>query len=204
DGDFAPLTGLLHLAEAHDAWLYLDDAHGFGLLGPHGQGSLAHWAINSPRIVYMATLGKAAGVAGAFVAGQADLIQWLINKAHTYIYTTAQPPMLAATVSASLQLITNEGWRRERLQALIQQLRAGCESLPWRLLPSSTAIQPLQIGGSAAALALAQQLRERGIWVPAIRPPTVPEGTARLRISLSAEHTADDVNTLLAALKELA
>jgi 8-amino-7-oxononanoate synthase len=152
----------------------------------------------------MATLGKAAGVAGAFVAGQADLIQWLINKAHTYIYTTAQPPMLAATVSASLQLITNEGWRRERLQALIQQLRAGCESLPWRLLPSSTAIQPLQIGGSAAALALAQQLRERGIWVPAIRPPTVPEGTARLRISLSAEHTADDVNTLLAALKELA
>lgn len=204
DGDFAPLTDLLHLAEAHDAWLYLDDAHGFGLLGPHGQGSLAHWAINSPRIVYMATLGKAAGVAGAFVAGQADLIQWLINKAHTYIYTTAQPPMLAATVSASLQLITNEGWRRERLQALIQQLRAGCESLPWRLLPSSTAIQPLQIGGSAAALALAQQLRERGIWVPAIRPPTVPEGTARLRISLSAEHTADDVNTLLAALKELA
>ena len=204
DGDFAPLTDLLHLAEAHDAWLYLDDAHGFGLLGPHGQGSLAHWAINSPRIVYMATLGKAAGVAGAFVAGQADLIQWLINKAHTYIYTTAQPPMLAATVSASLQLITNEGWRRERLQALIQQLRAGCEGLPWRLLPSSTAIQPLQIGSSAAALALAQQLRERGIWVPAIRPPTVPEGTARLRISLSAEHTADDVNTLLAALKELA
>lgn len=204
DGDFAPLTDLLHLAEAHDAWLYLDDAHGFGLLGPHGQGSLAHWAINSPRIVYMATLGKAAGVAGAFVAGQADLIQWLINKAHTYIYTTAQPPMLAATVSASLQLITNEGWRRERLQGLIQQLRAGCEGLPWRLLPSSTAIQPLQIGGSAAALALAQQLRERGIWVPAIRPPTVPEGTARLRISLSAEHTADDVNTLLAALKELA
>ena len=204
DGDFAPLTGLLHLAEAHDAWLYLDDAHGFGLLGPHGQGSLAHWAISSPRIVYMATLGKAAGVAGAFVAGQADLIQWLINKAHTYIYTTAQPPMLAATVSASLQLITNEGWRRERLQGLIQQLRAGCEGLPWRLLPSSTAIQPLQIGGSAAALALAQQLRERGIWVPAIRPPTVPEGTARLRISLSAEHTADDVNTLLAGLKECA
>jgi 8-amino-7-oxononanoate synthase len=137
DGDLAPLADLLQLAEACDAWLYLDDAHGFGLLGPHGQGSLAHWAINSPRIVYMATLGKAAGVAGAFVAGQADLIQWLINKAHTYIYTTAQPPMLAATVSASLQLITNEGWRRERLQALIQQLRASCESLPWRLLPSS-------------------------------------------------------------------
>ena len=202
DGDLAPLVDLLQLAEAYDAWLYLDDAHGFGVLGPLGQGSLAHWAINSSRIVYMATLGKAAGVAGAFVAAQADLIQWLINKAHTYIYTTAQPPMLAATVSASLQLITYEGWRRERLQALIQQLRAGCAGLPWRLLPSSTAIQPLQIGSSAAVLALAQQLRERGIWVPAIRPPTVPEGTARLRISLSAEHTADDVKTLLAALKE--
>ena len=202
DGDLAPLTDLLQLAETYDAWLYLDDAHGFGVLGPLGQGSLAHWAINSSRIVYMATLGKAAGVAGAFVAGQSDLIQWLINKAHTYIYTTAQPPMLAATVSASLQLITYEGWRRERLQALIQQLRAGCAGLPWRLLPSSTAIQPLQIGSSAAVLALAQQLRERGIWVPAIRPPTVPEGTARLRISLSAEHTADDVKTLLAALKE--
>ena len=204
DGDLAPLADLLQLAEDYDAWLYLDDAHGFGVLGPNGQGSLAHWAIHSPRVVYMATLGKAAGVAGAFVAGQADLIQWLINKAHTYIYTTAQPPMLAATVSASLQLIANEGWRRERLQVLIQQLRAGCEGLPWSLLPSSTAIQPLQIGSSAAVLALAQQLRERGIWVPAIRPPTVPEGTARLRISLSAEHTAADVDVLLAALKECA
>lgn len=204
DGDLAPLADLLQLAEDYDAWLYLDDAHGFGVLGPNGQGSLAHWAIQSPRIVYIATLGKAAGVAGAFVAGKADLIQWLINKAHTYIYTTAQPPMLAAAVSASLQLIANEGWRRERLQALIQQLRAGCEDLPWTLLPSSTAIQPLQIGSSAAVLALAQQLRERGIWVPAIRPPTVPEGTARLRISLSAEHTDADVDVLLAALKECA
>lgn len=202
DGDLAPLADLLQLAETYDAWLYLDDAHGFGVLGANGQGSLAHWAIDSPRIVYMATLGKAVGVAGAFVAGSADLVQWLINKAHTYVYTTAQPPMLAATVSASLHLIADEGWRRERLQSLIQQLRAGCNGLPWTLLPSSTAIQPLQIGSSAAVLALAQQLRERGIWVPAIRPPTVPEGTARLRISLSAEHTAADVDVLLAALKE--
>lgn len=204
DGDLAPLDQLLLLAERYDAWLYLDDAHGFGVLGAQGQGSLAHWAIHSPRVIYMATLGKAAGVAGAFVAGPADLIQWLINKAHTYIYTTAQPPMLAATLSASLQLIADEGWRRERLQALIGQLRSGCADLPWRLLPSQTAIQPLLVGSSDAALQLAQQLREHGIWVPAIRPPTVQEGTARLRISLSAAHTAEDVETLLTALKELA
>lgn len=204
DGDLAPLPQLLALAEAYDAWLYLDDAHGFGVLGEQGQGSLAHWQLRSPRLIYMATLGKAAGVAGAFVAGSTELIEWLVNKAHTYIYTTAQPPLLAEALLQSIDLIEQESWRRERLAMLIDQLRQGCDGLPWRLMPSPTPIQPLLVGSSEAALALADGLRRQGIWVPAIRPPTVPDGQARLRISLSAAHTPDDVARLLAALKALA
>ena len=203
DGDLAPLDALLALAERYDAWLYLDDAHGFGVLGAHGQGSLAHWRLQSPRLIYMATLGKAAGVAGAFVAASADLIEWLVNKAHTYIYTTAQPPLLAEALLQSIELIDKESWRRERLASLIAQLRQGCADLPWRLLPSPTPIQPLLVGSSEAALNLAEGLRRQGIWVPAIRPPTVPDGEARLRISLSAAHTPDDVERLLAALQDL-
>ena len=203
DGDLAPLDALLALAERYDAWLYLDDAHGFGVLGAHGQGCLAHWRLQSPRLIYMATLGKAAGVAGAFVAASADLIEWLVNRAHTYIYTTAQPPLLAESLLQSIELIDKESWRRERLASLIAQLRQGCADLPWRLLPSPTPIQPLLVGSSEAALNLAEGLRRQGIWVPAIRPPTVPDGEARLRISLSAAHTPDDVERLLAALQDL-
>jgi len=205
DGDLVPLAELLALAEKHDAWLYLDDAHGFGVLGEHGHGALALLdAPHDDRLIYLATLGKAAGVAGAFVAGSADLIEWLVNKARTYIYTTAQPPMLAAAVSASLQVIAADGWRREHLAVLTDRLKAGLAGLPWPLMASDTPIQPLLVGSNAEALRLADGLRSRGILIPAIRPPTVPQGEARLRISLSAAHTLADVDALIEALRALA
>ena len=199
DGDLAPLRELVALAARYDAWLYMDDAHGFGVLGEGGRGSLAHLQLHSERVIYMATLGKAAGVFGAFVAGGTAVVETLIQHAHSYIYTTALPALLAATVTRSLELIEQDAWRRERLRALIDQLKASVPSR-YRLLPSATAIQPLIVGDNAAALALADRLRERGVLVPAIRPPTVPAGTARLRITLSAAHSADDVAQLSAAL----
>ena len=204
DGDIAPLPELLKLCEAHDAWLIVDDAHGFGVLGRQGRGSLSHFDLNSPRIVYMGTLGKAAGVAGAFVAASAEVIDWLIQRARTYIYTTATPPLLAAAVLASVDVIEHDEARRTHLQSLISQLREGLRGLPWTLLSSQTAIQPLIVGESKSALELSAQLREAGIWVPAIRPPTVPMGTARLRISLSAAHTEAQVQRLVAALQRCA
>ncbi len=211
DGDLAPLPELLDLAEKHDAWLYADDAHGFGVLGEAGQGALAHFSLlpregkGSPsRLIYLATLGKAAGVAGAFIAGSRELVEWLVNRARTYIYTTAQPPLLAAATSASLSLIAADAWRRQRLGELVARLKAGAADLPWPLMASATPIQPLLVGGNLEALRLADGLRERGILIPAIRPPTVPQGEARLRVSLSAAHTPEDVDALLAALRELA
>jgi 8-amino-7-oxononanoate synthase len=199
DGDLAPLARLLELADAHDAWLVVDDAHGFGVLGA-GRGSLAHCGIASERIVYMGTLGKAAGVAGAFVAAHPAVIDTLVQSARPYIYTTAAPPLLAATLLTALRIIRDDGDRRARLFARIARFRAGVSALPWKLLPSATAIQPLVVGTSDAAVALSDRLRARGIWVPAIRPPTVPAGTARLRVSLSAAHTDADVDALLGAL----
>ncbi len=206
DGDIAPVRELLALADKHGAWLYVDDAHGFGVLGEAGRGILEHLGLTAPppRLIYLATLGKAAGVAGAFVAGQRTLIEWLVNKARTWIYTTAQPPLLAAAARVSLGLIVGEPWRRRHLRELIERLRAGAAGLPWPLAPSVTPIQPLMVGDNAAALRLAEGLRARGILVPAIRPPTVPRGQARLRISLSAAHSITDVDALLAALRELA
>ena len=204
DGDIAPLPELLKLCEAHDAWLIVDDAHGFGVLGRQGRGSLSHFDLNSPRIVYMGTLGKAAGVAGAFVAASAEVIDWLIQRARTYIYTTATPPLLAAAVLASVDVIEHDEARRTHLQSLISQLREGLCGLPWTLLPSQTAIQPLIVGESKPALELSRQLCEAGIWVPAIRPPTVPMGKARLRISLSAAHTEAQMQRLVAALQHCA
>ncbi len=201
DGDVAPLPAILALADAHDAWLVIDDAHGFGVLG-EGRGSLAHFGIASERIVYMGTLGKAAGVAGAFVAAAPAVIEALIQTARPYIYTTAAPPLLAEAVRASLALIRDGRERRAHLAALEARLREGATGLRWNLLPSDTPIQPLLVGDSDAAVALSAQLRERGLWVPAIRPPTVPQGTARLRISLSAAHTRADVDALLDALRE--
>ncbi|MDG4594360.1 MAG: 8-amino-7-oxononanoate synthase [Candidatus Contendobacter sp.] len=205
DGDLAPLPELFALAERFDAWLVVDDAHGFGVLGPGGRGSLAHFDLPpSPRLILMGTLGKAAGVSGAFVAGDQRVIEWLMQRARSYIFTTASSPILAAALLASLELIAAGDERRAHLQRLILRLREGLRDLPWRLLPSPTAIQPLLIGGNEAAVQLAGRLFERGLWVPAIRPPTVPAGTARLRISLSAAHDESQIEDLIAALHDCA
>ena len=204
DGDIAPVRELLALCERHDALLYLDDAHGFGVLGEAGRGTLAHFGLSSRRIVYMATLGKAAGVSGAFVAASDVIIETLLQNARTYIYTTAAPPLLAHTLLASLELIESGDHLREQLRARIAQLRQGLAGLPWRLLPSQTPIQPLVVGGNAEALALSARLAQQDLLVPAIRPPTVPQGTARLRISLSADHSEADVACLIAALRAAA
>jgi 8-amino-7-oxononanoate synthase len=203
DGDIAPAPELVALCERHDAWLLLDDAHGFGVLGASGRGVLEHFAIRSPNVVYMGTLGKAAGVAGAFVAGQPDVIEWLVQRARTYVFSTASPPALAVALRESLHIIERETWRREQLQTLAARLRTGLVGLPWNLLPSQTAIQPLIIGDNAAALNVMAKLQEMNIWAPAIRPPTVPAGTARLRISLSAAHLVEDVDSLVVGLRSI-
>ncbi len=205
DGDLAPLPLLYQLAERFDAWLVIDDAHGFGVLGPHGRGSLGHFNLPAaPRILLMGTLGKAAGVGGAFVAGSELAIDYLLNKARSYIFTTAAPPAVAAALRRSLAIIETGDPLRTALLSNIGRLRDGLAGLRWPLRPSLTAIQPLIVGDNAAAVALSTALLERGLWVPAIRPPTVPKGTARLRISVSAAHTADDIDRLVATLKELA
>ncbi|MGO4578499.1 8-amino-7-oxononanoate synthase [Cupriavidus sp. 2TAF22] len=206
DGDLAPLDTLLALAERHDAWIIVDDAHGFGVLGEQGRGVLEHFALTSPRIIYIGTLGKAAGVAGAFVAAHGTIIDHLVNTARQYIYTTAAPPAVAHAVSASLALIAGEEGhqRRAHLGELIRTLRGGLAGLSraagWRLGESATAIQPVIVGDNVAALALSATLEADGIRVGAIRPPTVPAGTARLRITLSASHAQADVERLLASL----
>mgnify|MGYP001140081109 CR=1 FL=1 len=176
DGDLASLPLLFALAERYDAWLVIDDAHGFGVLGPHGRGSLAHFNLPAvPRILLMGTLGKAAGVGGAFVAGSQTAIEYLLQKGRSYIFTTAAPPAIACALSKSLQIIEQGDALRANLFARIGQLRDGLGGLPWRLLPSLTAIQPLIVGENDAAVALADALWDRGLWVPAIRPPTVPK-----------------------------
>lgn len=204
DGDIAPLPQLLALCEKYDAWLLVDDAHGFGVLGPQGRGSVAHFGLQSERILYMGTLGKAAGVAGAFVAGDATLIEWLLQRARTYIFTTASPPLLASALLAAVQLMQSEDWRQQHLQQLIARLRSGLAGLPWPLLPSTTAVQAMIVEDNQLALDLMEGLRQQGIWVPAIRPPTVPKDTARLRISLSAAHSNEQIDQLISALHALA
>ena len=204
DGDLAPLPILFALAERYDTWLIIDDAHGFGVLGKHGRGSLAHFNLPAaPRILLMGTLGKAAGVGGAFVAGSQTAIEYLLQKGRSYIFTTAQPPAIACALSKSLQLIRDGDQLRANLMARIAQLRDGVTGLSLKLMPSASAIQPLIVGENDATVALSKALWERGLWVPAIRPPTVPKGSARLRISLSAAHQAADVDQLILALKEL-
>lgn len=204
DGDLAPLPELLRLAEIHDAWLYVDDAHGFGVLGAGGRGSLEHFGLASPRIIHLCTLGKAAGVMGAALFAEQSVVDWMLHAARSYIFSTAPPPLLAAALLASVELIQSEAWRREHLRALVARLKAGCADLPWQLLPSETPIQALVVGENRAAVRLAEDLRGHGLWLPAIRPPTVPQGTARLRISLSAAHGTEDVDRLLAALHQAA
>ena len=202
DGDLAPLTRLLGLADLHDAWLLVDDAHGFGVLG-EGRGTLAHFGLVSERIVYMGTLGKAAGVAGAFVASHPAVIETLLQTAKSYVYTTASPPLLASALSASLELLKNGAARRSRLFALIARWRALAATLLWPVVPSATPIQPLIVGDARDAVLLSAALWQRGIWVPAIRPPTVPAGSARLRITLSSAHAEPDVDALAIALSEI-
>ncbi|MDB5917773.1 MAG: bioF [Massilia sp.] len=205
DGDIAPLPQLLALCERHGAWLVVDDAHGFGTLGANGRGALEHFALRSPNLVYMGTLGKAAGVAGAFVAAHASVIELIIQRARPYIYTTAAPPALAHALLASIDIIGGaEGAaRRAHLNALIDQFRLGLRLERWQHPASSTAIQPIIIGANDEALRVGAGLYGQGLWVPAIRPPTVAAGTARLRVTLSAAHTHEDVAQLVAALNLL-
>lgn len=205
DGDVAPLEALAALAREHGAWLLADDAHGLGVRGPQGRGSLAAAGLApAGEVILMGTLGKAFGVFGAFVAGDADLVELLIQRARSYIYTTALPAAMAEAVRAALAVVRAEGWRRERLRELIARFRAGSAQLGFTLAESETPIQPLLVGEARAALALADGLRERGFLVPAIRPPTVPDGSARLRVSFSAAHTPDQVDRLVGALAEIA
>jgi 8-amino-7-oxononanoate synthase len=202
DGDIAPLAEYLALCEKYDAYLYVDDAHGFGVLGEHGEGSLNHLKLKSPRIIMMATLGKAAGVAGAFVAGEQVVIDYLIQTAKSYVYSTPAPPALSATLTASVQLIEQGDDLRSHLYSLIDFLKNNLKCKKWTLMPSQTSVQPLLVGNNQDALALSEFLQLRGILVPAIRPPTVPAGTARLRISLSASHSLDDVKKLITAIHQ--
>ena len=203
DGDLAPLPALLELADEYEAWLVVDDAHGFGVLGK-GRGSAAEFGLVSERIVVMGTLGKAAGVAGAFVAAHPAVIETLVQTARPYIYTTATSPLLAEALRASLAIIRDDGSRRAHLAALIRRFRERARSRPFKLADSITAIQPLIVGANDAAVGLSEALLERGFFVPAIRPPTVPRGTARLRVSLSAAHSFADVDALGDALAALA
>ncbi len=204
DGDIAPLADLAELARQSQAWLLVDDAHGIGVLGVNGRGSLEHFGLGPSQVpLLMGTLGKAFGSFGAFVAGSDAVIETLIQRARTYIYTTATPPALAEATRVSLRLLQQDGWRREKLRALIARFRAGAEQLGLQLLPSATPIQPLLIGAAAAAVTLSESLRARGILVPAIRPPTVAEGTARLRITFSAAHEEVHVDRLLDALEAM-
>jgi 8-amino-7-oxononanoate synthase len=205
DGNLAPLPQLLGLCERHDAWLVVDDAHGFGVLGENGRGALEHFSLRSPNLVYMGTLGKAAGVAGAFVAAHETVIEWLVQRARPYIYTTAAPPALAHALLASIDIIEGgEGQqRRAHLRSLIRQLKESLRLAQWRHIESDTAIQPVVIGENEAALRVAAKLEEGGFWVPAIRPPTVPANTARLRITLSAAHASEEVERLAAVLNKM-
>ncbi|MEE4624837.1 8-amino-7-oxononanoate synthase [Pseudomonas alliivorans] len=203
DGDVADLPALSRAAKAKGAWLMVDDAHGFGPLGANGAGLVEHFGLSMEDVpVLIGTLGKSFGTSGAFVAGSEELIETLIQFARPYIYTTSQPPALACATLKSLELLRTEQWRREHLSQLIRQFRQGAEQLGLQLMDSFTPIQPILIGDAGRALRLSQLLRERGVMVTAIRPPTVPVGSARLRVTLSAAHTEAQVQLLLNALEQ--
>ncbi|WP_116829381.1 8-amino-7-oxononanoate synthase [Pseudomonas syringae] len=203
DGDIADLPALARSAKAKGAWLMVDDAHGFGPLGANGAGIVEHFGLSMDDVpVLVGTLGKSFGTSGAFVAGSEELIETLIQFARPYIYTTSQPPALACATLKSLQLLRTEHWRREHLTRLIQQFRRGAEQIGLQLMDSFTPIQPIMIGDAGRALHLSQLLRERGLLVTAIRPPTVPAGSARLRVTLSAAHSEADVQLLLNTLEQ--
>lgn len=204
DGDFAPLTELAALCQRERAWLMVDDAHGIGVRGARGAGSVEAAGLGTEQVpVLMGTLGKALGCAGAFVAGDATLIEGLIQGARNYIYTTAPPPAVACAALAGLQLLDEEAWRRDHLRSLVRTFRGGAEALALPLLESSSPIQPLLVGDAARAMALSEALRGEGLLVGAIRPPTVPRNTARLRITLTAAHDERQVDRLLLALRDV-
>lgn len=203
DGDLAPLPALAAAARAHEAWLVVDDAHGIGVVGADGGGCCEHFGLDAQAVpVLIGTFGKALGTFGAFVAGDEDVVELLIQHARSYIYTTALPPAVAAATRRALRIVRAEPWRREALQARIAQFREGAARRGLAVMPSTTPIQPLVLGGEATALTASGRLAEAGYRVTAIRPPTVPAGTARLRITLSAAHTPQQVEGLLAALEQ--
>jgi 8-amino-7-oxononanoate synthase len=203
DGDLADLPALAREARAKGAWLMVDDAHGFGPLGANGGGIVEHFGLSADDVpVLVGTLGKAFGTSGAFVAGSEELIESLVQFARPYIYTTSQPPALACATLKSLELLRTEHWRREHLNTLIGQFRRGAEQIGLQLMDSFTPIQPIMVGDSGRAVRVSQMLRERGLMVTAIRPPTVPAGSARLRVTLSAAHTEAQVQLLLSALED--
>ena len=205
DGNIAPLPQLLQKAQAHDAWLMVDDAHGFGVLGKGGRGCADHFGMTVNELpVLVGTLGKGFGTSGAFVAGSEALIETLIQFARTYIYTTSMPPAVAAATLTSLELLKKEDWRRAHLDHLITLFRQGCQELGLELMDSPTPIQPLKVGSAENAMKVSQRLKDQGILVTAIRPPTVPQGESRLRFTFSAAHTEGQVDRLLTALEELA
>ncbi|OYT95781.1 MAG: 8-amino-7-oxononanoate synthase [Pseudomonas sp. PGPPP3] len=203
DGDLADLPALCAAAKQKDAWVLVDDAHGFGPLGATGGGIVEHFGLGVEDVqVLVGTLGKAFGTAGAFVAGSEELIETLIQFARPYIYTTSQPPAVACATLKSLELLRTESWRREHLNKLVARFREGAAAIGLTLMDSATPIQPILIGDSARALRLSALLRERGLLVTAIRPPTVPAGSARLRVTLSAAHSEAQLELLLHALAE--
>ena len=202
DGDLAPLPEMSALAAQHSGWLMVDDAHGMGVLGATGGGIVEQQGLTVEQVpVLMGTLGKSFGTFGAFIAGSEALIETLIQFARTYIYTTALPPAIACASSASLQIVRREHWRREHLQSLIQRFRAGAEQLGLQLMDSQTPIQPVLINNDQRVMEINQQLRSKGFMVGAIRPPTVPAGSGRLRITLSANHSNQQIDQLLDALE---
>jgi len=202
DGDLAPLPQLLALAQEHGALLMVDDAHGFGVLGRSGAGSLAHFGLCSEHLVYVGTLGKAIGAAGAFVAAHERVIEWLVQRARPYVFSTAPPPALAYAIDAALDIVTSASGDalRATLAQRIARLRGRLDVQPWHLLPSATAIQPIVIGDNARTMEAAAALLDEGIWVAGIRPPTVPEGSARLRVTVCAAHTEAQIDRLAAAV----
>jgi 8-amino-7-oxononanoate synthase len=204
DGDVAPLAGLAALCRAKGAWLFVDDAHGLGVLGDTGRGSLEAAGLDADDVpILVGTLGKAFGTFGAFVAGSRDLVETLLQRSRTYVYTTALPPAVAAATRTALRLLQEEPWRRARVLEHVARFRRGATALGLRLVDSHTPIQPLLLGSEAAAVVASDALLAQGVWVPAIRPPTVPAGACRLRITFSAAHDAADVDRLLDALASL-
>ncbi|MDO6562830.1 8-amino-7-oxononanoate synthase [Amphritea sp. 1_MG-2023] len=204
DGDLAELPSLCATAAEHRAWMMVDDAHGFGCIGTQGRGTVDHFSLSSDQVqLLVGTLGKACGTSGAFVAGSDDLIETLIQHARTYIYTTSMSPAVASATRVGLKLLQQDEWRRDKLQHLIQRFRQGCQQLGLPLMPSPTPIQPMMVGAADHAMAISAALEAQGIYIGAIRPPTVPKGAARLRVTLSASHTDAQLDRLLDALEDV-